>query len=152
MPPRTARSSTARRSSSRAGSQGRTTLIAHNRETGDKITGTAANDGTFALSLPITKGSNPITISATDPAGNVNDAELTVTRGSGRLRASVSLSTYSISRTALPATILLTVTVDDPDGKPVQGARVTFTLDVPGIKIVKGDTRTDATGVQCSRP
>jgi hypothetical protein len=126
--------------------QGRTTLIAHNRETGDKITGTAANDGSFALSLPITKGSNPIRITATDPAGNVAETELTVTRGSGRLRASVSLSAYSISRADLPATILLTVTVDDPDGKPVEGARVTFTLDVPGIKIVKGDTRTDANG------
>jgi hypothetical protein len=126
--------------------QGRTTLIAHNRETGDRITGTAANDGSFALSLPITTGSNPISISATDPAGNVNEMELAVTRGSGRLRASVSLSAYSISRADLPATILLTVTVDDPDGKPVADARVTFTLDVPGIKIVKGDARTDANG------
>jgi hypothetical protein len=126
--------------------QARTTIIARNRETGESITGTARNDGSFSLSLPITKGANPIHISATDPAGNVNETDLTVTRGSGRLRASVSLSAYSISRASLPAAILLTVTVDDPDGRPVEGARVTFTLDVPGIKIVKGDARTDANG------
>ncbi len=126
--------------------QGRTTLIARNEETDDSITGTASNDGTFSLSLPITKGANPIRISATDPAGNANEIRLTVSRGSGRLRASLSLSAYSVSRANLPEMIRLTATVDDPDGRPVEGARVTFTLDVPGIKIVKGDARTDRNG------
>jgi hypothetical protein len=126
--------------------QARTTLTAKNLETNQSITATAANDGTFSLSLPITKGSNPIRINATDPAGNVNAAELTVTRGSGELRASLSLSSVSIKRANLPEEIRLTVTVDDPDGKPIEGARVTFTLDVPGIKIVKGEARTDKNG------
>jgi hypothetical protein len=126
--------------------QGRTTLIAKNGATNDSITGTAANDGSFSLSLPIVKGSNVIHVTATDPAGNVNETELTVTRGSGQLRASVSLSSYSISQANLPEGIRLTATVDDPDGKPLEGARVTFTLDVPGIKIVTGEARTDANG------
>jgi hypothetical protein len=126
--------------------QGRTTLIAKNGATNDSITGTAANDGSFSLSLPITKGANVIHITATDPAGNVNEADLTVTRGSGKLRASVSLSSYSISQANLPEAIRLTATVDDPDGRPLEGARVTFTLDVPGIKIVTGDALTDANG------
>ena len=41
-------------------------------KTGDSIAGTAAGDGTFALSVPLTTGSNPIRITATDPAGNDN--------------------------------------------------------------------------------
>jgi hypothetical protein len=126
--------------------QGRTTLVAKNGATNDSITGAAANDGTFSLSLPISKGANPIHISATDPAGNVNETELTVTRGSGQLRASVSLSIYSISQANLPEGIRLTATVDDPDGRPLEEARVTFTLDVPGIKIVTGEATTDANG------
>jgi hypothetical protein len=126
--------------------QGRTTLIARNQETGDSVSGTAANDGTFALTLPITTGNNPLKIDATDPAGNVSEIALTVTRGSGRLRASLSASAYSIKQSALPQAIRLTVTVDDPDGKPLEGARVTFTLSIPGIPTVTGDGTTDANG------
>ena len=126
--------------------QGRTTLIVRNQETGDSVSGTAANDGTFALTLPITTGPNPLKITATDPAGNVNVAELTVTRGSGRLRASLSASAYSISQSHLPQAIRLTVTVDDPDGKPLEGAQVIFTLSVPGIPTVTGNATTDANG------
>jgi hypothetical protein len=126
--------------------QGRTTLIVRNQETGDSVSGTAANDGTFKLTLPITKGSNPIKITATDPAGNVNQTELLVTRGSGRLRASLSASTYTVKQSDLPLAIRLTVTVDDPDGKPLAGARVTFTLSIPGIKTVTEDGTTDSNG------
>ncbi len=126
--------------------QGRTTLIAKNQATGDSVSGTAANDGTFALSLPITNGRNVLRITATDPAGNVREAELVVTRGSGRLRASLSASAYSISQAKLPQAIQLTVTVDDPDGKPLAAARITFTLTIPGIRPVTGDAITDANG------
>jgi hypothetical protein len=126
--------------------QARTTLTAKNLDTNQTITGTAANDGTFSLSLPIAKGANAIRISATDPAGNVNASELSVTRGSGELRASLSLSSYSIKQANLPEEIRLTVTVDDPDGRPLEGARVTFTLDVPGIKVVTRNARTDKNG------
>lgn len=126
--------------------QGRTTLIVRNQATGDSVSGTAANDGTFALSLPITKGSNELRITATDPAGNVSQIELTVTRGSGHLLASLSASDYSISRKDLPQSIKLIVLVDDPDGKPVAGARVTFTLAIPGIKPIRRDATTDANG------
>jgi hypothetical protein len=126
--------------------QGRTTLIARNQTTGDSVSGTAASDGTFALSLPITTGQNRLKISATDPAGNVNQTEFTITRGSGRLRASLSASFYSVKRANLPRAIQLTVNVDDPDGRPLEGARVTFTLGVPGIKTVTGNATTDANG------
>ena len=127
-------------------SQGRSTLIARNQTTGDSIVGTADADGQFVLKLPIDMGLNQITITATDPAGNVSEAKVKVTRGSGKLRASLSASTYSIKRSALPEPIRLTVTVDDPDGKPLKGGRVTFTLSIPGIKTVTGEATTDANG------
>ena len=58
----------------------------------------------------------------------------------------MSASAYKIKRSALPATIRLTATVDDPDGKPLAGAAVTFTLSVPGIKTVTGEATTDSDG------
>ena len=127
-------------------SQGRSTLIARNQTTGDSIGGSADGDGRFTLRLPIAMGANQIVITATDPAGNVNELELKVTRGSGRLRASLGASFYSIKRASLPEPITLTVSVDDPDGKPLGGAKVTFTLSIPGVKTVTGDATTDANG------
>ena len=127
-------------------SQSRSTLIARNTTTGDSISGTADSDGRFTLSLPIGMGRNVIVLSSSDPAGNVNEKEFTVTRGSGKLRAAVGSSIYSIKRSALPSPITLYVTVDDPDGKPLEGARVTFTLSIPGVKTVTGDAVTDANG------
>lgn len=126
--------------------QGRSTLNARNAKTGDSIGGTAAADGTFALSLPLAGGANPIRLSVTDPAGNTATQELTVRRGLGKLRASLSASNYSISQRNLPYEVRLVVIVDDPDGAPLEGANVTFTLSVPGIKTITGDAVTDANG------
>jgi hypothetical protein len=126
--------------------QGRSTLIARNRDTGDSIGGTAAADGAFALKLPLGKGTNRITIASTDPAGNTRELDLVVRRGSGELSASVSSSDYRIRRKDLPRQIRLIATVDDPDGKPLKGARVTFTLSIPGVKTVTSDDETDSNG------
>ena len=103
------------------------------------------------MSLPITSGTNPIRLSVTDPAGNTSPMNLTVRRGSGRLRASVSASTYSISQRSLPEEIRLVANVDDPDGRPLAGANVTFTLSIPGIKTITGEAVTDANGAASFR-
>jgi hypothetical protein len=126
--------------------QARSTIIIRNQKTNESITGTAAADGTFALSVPITTGSNVIHIAITDPAGNDNALNLTVRRGSGRLRASLSSSAYLIHQKDLPIDVRLTVLVDDPDGQPLAGAHVTFTLSVPGIPTITGDATTDSNG------
>ncbi len=127
-------------------SQARSTMIARNITTGDSIAGTADANGRFTLSLPIAMGGNRISITATDPAGNGNQLEFKVTRGSGKLRALLGASSYSIKQSALPESIRLSVTVDDPDGKPLKGAAVTFTLSIPGIQTVTAEATTDANG------
>jgi hypothetical protein len=126
--------------------QGRSTINARNNRTGDSIGGTAASDGTFSLSLPLDGGSNPIKLTVTDPAGNTSTQELTVRRGSGKLRASLSASNYAVSQRNLPYEVRLVVIVDDPDGAPLPGANVTFTLSVPGVKTITGDAVTDENG------
>ena len=123
--------------------QARTTLLARNDASGSSIAGTAGADGTFTLSLALSPGVNTITIVGTDPAGNVTETSLKVKRGSGKLTAKLTASTYQIKRSRLPEPITLTATVTDPDGKPLADADVTFTLSIPGIPTVTIDGKTE---------
>ncbi len=126
--------------------QGRSTLIAHNAANGASVTGAAASDGTFSLSLALGTGINEITINGTDPAGNVNELTLTVRRGNGKLTATLGATAYRISVAKLPQDLTLLVSVSDPDGNALVGAAVTFTLSIPGIPTVTGDAQTDVDG------
>jgi len=126
--------------------QARTTLLARNEDNGSTIAGTAESDGTFTLSLALSAGVNMVTISGTDPAGNVSEVSLSVKRGSGRLTVTLSASDYQIKRSQLPEPVTLFAAVTDPDGKALQGADVTFTLSIPGIPTVTIDAKTNAQG------
>jgi hypothetical protein len=123
--------------------QSRATLIARNDTNDASVSGVAEADGTFTLSLPLASGTNHITITATDPAGNIGNTEFRVRRGSGKLKVALGASDYQFRRRRLPDPIRLTAAVTDPDGKALEGARVTFTLSVPGIATV---TRSATTG------
>ena len=126
--------------------QARTTLVARNVSNGSSIAGTADPDGTFSLSLALSNGVNQITISGTDPAGNVGEASLSVRRGTGKLTVALSASAYTIKVDKLPEAITLSATLTDPDGKPLPDADLTFTLSVPGIPTVTADRKTDKNG------
>jgi hypothetical protein len=126
--------------------QARSTLNARNVTTGDSIIATADGDGAFTLSLPLAKGGNEIHLTSTDPAGNDKTVKLSYRRGSGKLLASLSASSYRFRRGSLPARLRLTAVVTDPDGRPLGGTEVTFTLSIPGIPTVTADGRTSANG------
>lgn len=126
--------------------QPRTTLLARDSASGTSISGQAGTDGTFSMDLPIGPGSNPITITGTDPAGNVGSLSVTLVGGSGKLTAVLSSSTYRVSIGSLPLSIQLSVLVSDPDGNPLVGANVTFTLTVPGLQPISKDAVTGADG------
>jgi glucodextranase-like protein len=126
--------------------QARTTLLARNDANGSTIAATAAADGTFSLSLALSSGVNKITITGTDPAGNVASTTINVRRGTGKLTVRLNASIYRIKRSRLPEPVTLTATATDPDGKALAGADVTFTLSMPGIPTVSIDTKTNASG------
>lgn len=126
--------------------QARSSLIARNAATGKSISGTAGTDGLFTLSLGIATGTNEITITGTDPAGNAKDFLLTVRRGSGVLTAVLGSSAYRLSVAKLPQDVTLTAAASDPDGNPLVGADITFTLSIPGIPTVTQDMQTDEQG------
>lgn len=126
--------------------QPRSVVVVHNTDSSANATGTAGADGTFSVAITLVTGSNTVTVTATDPAGNAKSATLTIRRGSGALKASISASRYQFSAKGLPDPLSVFVLVLDPDGKPLGGATVTFTISIPGVPIVTAGGTTDATG------
>jgi hypothetical protein len=116
--------------------QPRSEIRVWNATTNLTVNGAADENGKFAVALPIVAGQNDIGVTVIDPAGNANHAVISVSKGSGKLTAKLGASAYSIDIDKLPERIQLNVTVTDPDGRPLEGATVTFALAVPGVQAV----------------
>ena len=127
------------------------TVIARNEANGTSASATAKDDGTFTLKVPLSAGTNGIALTATDLAGNEATAVVTVRRGSGKLAVALTSSAYRISVRSLPRSIEIEATVTDPDGRPLRGETVTFTLTVPGVPAITGEEVTAAGGVATFR-
>jgi len=131
--------------------QARSALLAHNADNMVNVAGTAADDGSFTLKVPLVMGPNGITLTVTDPAGNVTSQVIAIRRGSGKLAVSLKPSDYQINVRVSHSGFTLTATVTDPDGHPLEGASVTFTLSVPGVQPIVGTATTDGTGTATFR-
>jgi bacillopeptidase F len=119
-----------------------------NATNGAIATTVAGKDNLWETTLAIAYGSNAITVTATDPAGNENTAKLNVRKGSGRLTANLTSSAYRFKASKLPRNITLTAAVTGPDGRRVAGATALFTISVPGLEaIVSGEVPTNKSGV-----
>jgi len=127
-------------------SQGRAIVVVRNQATGASLTVQAGADGAFSVNAPLGKGTNPFSLTATDPAGNVAQHALSIVRGEGKLTAKLTIEPGGVGIGRLPQPMKLSVLVTDPDEKPIEGARVTFTLSVPGIQVVTSEAITGADG------
>jgi hypothetical protein len=126
--------------------QPRTTILARNEANGTSISAQAGTDGTFSVDMPLEPGPNGIRLSGTDPAGNPGELIFSIVRGSGTLAATLTASSYRISVASLPVSLQMSVLVTDPDGTPLEGANVTFSLTVPGIPPVAKEAITGGDG------
>ncbi len=123
------------------------TIEARNEANAKIVAGSALEDGSFVIEVPIADGPNGITIKATDPAGNPATKVVTVNRGEGKLSAKITASDYRIDRKSLPGPLTIRVSVTDPDGQPLEGASVLLTITLPGIPpIVPSELATDGSG------
>jgi hypothetical protein len=130
--------------------QARSNLSIHNASTNATVAGAADANGAFAITLPIGTGTNTIQVTATDPAGNVNVASVTVRRGTGALTANLSASFYQVRRSKLPKPVTLFVTVTDPDGRALAGASVTFTVAALDSPVITSSTMTTSAAGKAS--
>jgi hypothetical protein len=106
--------------------------------------GTASESGSFEVTVAIGKGTNGLTVTSVDPAGNATSTVVSILQGDGKLTANLSLSAVRIRRDRLPTDLEMTVRVLDPDGRPVEGARAIFTLAPPGQPTETFETQTVA--------
>jgi Glucodextranase, domain B len=126
--------------------QAQSTVSARDEANAATATAQAGADGSFTLTVPLANGTNGITITATDPAGNTGTAVVGVTKGSGVLTANLSASPYRISAGS-GSNLTVTVVVTDPNGQPLPAASVQFTITVPGLAPIQpAEILTDATG------
>ncbi len=128
-------------------SQAASAIRLQNGANGAIATVQADKDGLWETTLALANGSNVIEITATDPAGNTNTAELTLVRGTGKMSASLTGSVFRFRASKLPRRLTLAVHVLGSDGKPLAGATALFTISVPGLEaIVSGEITTGADG------
>ena len=120
-------------------------VVIRNDNTKRTTTG-VASDGTFSLEVPLGTGTNNLTITSTDPAGNVTTKQLKVIGGSAQTSVRLRLSNSRILLTALPKAITMTATVLDENGAPIAGATAAFGLSLPGLPTATFDGTTDANG------
>jgi hypothetical protein len=93
---------------------------------------TAGRNGRFAAVVDLASGSNQLTITSADAAGNATTATRTVVRSSGGAAAQLTLTPDTFRLRDLPQELNVLVTVVDVRGRPVDGAPVTFSLSPPG--------------------
>lgn len=132
--------------------QGSSTVVARNEANGATATTTAGTDGLFELVIAVGAGVNGITVTSTDPAGNSGSAVVSVRKGSGTLAAKLTAGAYRFSVAKLPDNVEFAVTVTDPAGRPLSGARALFTILVPGLEpIVSSELTTAGDGTAVFR-
>ena len=108
---------------------------------------TVGADGGFALTVQVVAGPNTIDLTATDQAGNVSVASVTVTRSYGQLAAHLSVSPSKFKASKKP-TLTLSMHASSFGGAPLAGASVTFTVTIYGLgPIVSPQLTTNASGV-----
>ena len=84
--------------------QARSSVRLKNDLNGATITVEAGKDGLFEAKIAVDPGMNTITITSTDPAGNPNTETITVRKGSGSMRVSLTGTAYRFSAKKLPKT------------------------------------------------
>jgi hypothetical protein len=109
-----------------------------NRSTGKAVTARSAAEGSatpgrFGVRVAIAGGANSLTIVVVDVAGNRSERELRVVKGDGTLDVRFGLSRTLIYRSRLPGTLGVSVKLVDRDGRPIDGAHVTFSVSPPGL-------------------
>jgi len=118
-----------------------------NNVNGATATVVAGEDQLWEAKIAIGEGLNVITITITDPAGNVNSGTLKLRHGSGELRAVLTGSAYHFKASKLPKRVSFTVVVIEPGGSRLAGATALFTVSVPGLEaIVSGQILTNGSG------
>jgi hypothetical protein len=115
------------------------TVVITNRRTDVGKPLTVGPSGSFEGVVALVPGENEIRIRATDLAGNSEVIDRAVERAGAGVRAKISANPRTLSARALPSQVRVIGKLRDRDDRPVKGARVTFTLTIPGQATVRSE-------------
>jgi hypothetical protein len=93
---------------------------------------TSDDRGIFITEIRLGPDENQLAIEASDAAGNQTRETITVTRGDGQAKATLSITPHDLRLADLPTSLDVRLVLTDPDGAPVDGAAVTFSVSPPG--------------------
>jgi hypothetical protein len=116
----------------RGSTQADSTVTVRNARTGKIARGTAA-EGRFEVGVEMGPRVNRLTVEVVDPGGHKTTQRLRVKKGDGKLSARLTISAALISADALPRSVTLRVAVRDPDGRPIDHAKIVFSISPPGL-------------------
>jgi hypothetical protein len=109
-----------------------TTITIVNRRTRAESPLTVGPSGEFEEVVLLEPGENELRIKASDVAGNVESVIRSVDRAGAGVKPKISVTPRQLSARQLPRSVRVMATLHDKEKRPVKGARVTFTLSVPG--------------------
>jgi hypothetical protein len=102
----------------------------------DAASGTAIStsvdpDGRFTTELILALGDNQLLLSSRDPAGNTASTQIVIRRADSLAALTLTLSDDRLKAEDLPQRLVATVHIQDEQGRPVEGAQVTFSVSPP---------------------
>lgn len=106
------------------------TVTIQNVNSGGTTSVIADAKGAFHVDMTLINGSNDLTITVTDQAGNTTSKSVTVKHSSGGVSATLKLSSTTVSGSN-PKPLTLTVTVRDSKGHAVTDGTVVFSVAPP---------------------
>ncbi|MFN8622872.1 MAG: hypothetical protein U0869_19210 [Chloroflexota bacterium] len=104
-----------------------------NRTTGATQTIVSDDRGVFSAETNLGAGENQIDVSTKDVAGNLGRTSVKVTRGDALPQAKLTISEEHLRLSQLPQSVNIKLELDDPNGDPVDGAAVVFSISPPGL-------------------
>jgi hypothetical protein len=116
----------------RGTTQADSTITVRNERTG-KVARAGTEDGDFKIEVRMGPRVNWLSVEVIDPGGHKTTQRLRVKKGDGTLSARLTISAALISADALPRSVTLRVAVRDPDGRPINDAKVVFSISPPGL-------------------
>ena len=112
------------------------TIIARNEANSASAAAKADKDGIFSVAVATAEGTNALTLTVTDPAGNVSSVTIHVTKGTARLGVVLTGTTYKLKTSTLPTSVTFTAVVTGGDGSRVAAATALFTVSIPGLQAI----------------
>ena len=113
-----------------------------NVQTDQLVKVTPDSDGSFQASIALALGADTVTVTSVDALGKRTSTSLALTRGEGSAHATLKVIPATVLIKDLPTKLDLRVSVDDGDGRPVNGAPVTFSVSQPGVTTATYDATT----------